>query len=112
MASPKILVVGGGAREHAILHALARSPQRPQLLCAPGNAGHRDDRRLLPVGVDESSVWSEPPLHEQVDLVVVGPEAPLVAGLADALAEAGRRLLRPDPPRARSSRARRRSARR
>jgi phosphoribosylamine---glycine ligase len=87
--SPKVLVVGGGAREHAILHALARSAHRPQLLCAPGNAGIGDVARLLPVGVDDIAGLVEAAVREQVDLVVVGPEVPLVAGLADALSEAG-----------------------
>jgi phosphoribosylamine--glycine ligase len=87
--SPKVLVVGGGAREHAIVNALARSEHRPQLLCAPGNAGIGDVARLLPVGVDDIAGLVEAATREQVGLVVVGPEAPLVAGLADALSEVG-----------------------
>jgi phosphoribosylamine---glycine ligase len=83
------MVVGNGAREHAILQALARSAHRPQLLCAPGNAGTGDVARNVSVAVDDIPGMVEAALGEQVDLVVVGPEAPLVAGLADALAEAG-----------------------
>ncbi len=87
--TPKLLVVGSGAREHAILHALARSPQRPELLCAPGNAGIAAVARLLPIGVDQIDALVTAAREEAVELVIVGPEAPLVAGLADALAAAG-----------------------
>jgi phosphoribosylamine--glycine ligase len=87
--APKVLVIGGGAREHAILHGLARSPQTPQLLCAPGNAGIHEVARVEPIGIEDVPGIVELAVREQVDLVVVGPEAPLVAGLADALSDAG-----------------------
>lgn len=88
-ATPKVLVVGAGGREHAIVQALARSPQRPQLLAAPGNPGIEEIAELFPVAVDDIAGLVALAVSEQVELVVVGPEAPLVAGLADQLQAAG-----------------------
>jgi phosphoribosylamine---glycine ligase len=74
----RVVVVGAGGREHAIIRALKRSPQRPDVFASPGNAGIAQDATIVPEGEIAG-----------MDLVVVGPEAPLVAGLADECAAAG-----------------------
>ena len=85
----KILVVGGGGREHAIVRALRRSARETELLCAPGNTGIAEDAEILPIGDGDVTELVETAGNLGVDLVVVGPEVPLVAGLVDALEEAG-----------------------
>jgi phosphoribosylamine--glycine ligase len=86
----RVLVVGGGGREHALVRALLRSPQQPELLAAPGNAGiARDGVECLAAGAEDVEAIVRAAQDRKVDLVAVGPEAPLVAGLADALDEAG-----------------------
>ena len=108
-ASPTVLVVGGGGREHALAYALARSPRRPKLLCAPGNAGTAAAgsgpgqalAENVPVAAGDLDGLVRLAQDRAVDLVVVGPEAPLVAGLADRLAAAGVRVFGPSSAAAR-----------
>src|SRR3954454_14279547 len=86
----RILVIGGGGREHAIVRALARSVHAPELLCAPGNAGIAAEAECLPgIAADDVAAIVALAKERRVDLVVIGPEAALVAGLVDALEEAG-----------------------
>lgn len=86
----KILVVGGGGREHAVVRALGRSAHAPEIFCAPGNAGIAADAECLPgVGAEDIESIAAAAGHRAVDLVVIGPEAPLVAGAVDALEAAG-----------------------
>jgi phosphoribosylamine--glycine ligase len=94
----RVLVVGAGGREHAIIRALRRSPQAPEVLCTPSNPGIAADATAF--GVEATDVEEVVALAERegADLVVVGPEAPLVAGLVDALQERG--IAAFGPPRA------------
>ena len=100
--SPRVLVIGSGGREHALVRALLRSPQQPELLAAPGNPGiARDGVECLPIAVDQLASITATARERRVDLVVVGPEAPLVAGLVDMLGEAGIRAFGPSAAAAR-----------
>jgi len=83
----KILLIGGGGREHALAWKMAQSPQLEKLFIAPGNAGTAEMGTNVPIGVEDFAGMKELVLKEQIDLVVVGPEAPLVAGITDFFKE-------------------------
>jgi phosphoribosylamine---glycine ligase len=91
----RVLVVGAGGREHAIVRALRRSPQAPEILAAPGNPGIAAEATTFDAGVEDVGALAELVEREDVDLTVVGPEAPLVAGLADELQARGRAVFGP-----------------
>ena len=85
----RLLVVGGGGREHALAWKIAQSPLVDTLFAAPGNPGFARHARCVDIGVDAHGELVDFARRERVDLTVIGPEAPLVAGLADRFAEAG-----------------------
>ncbi len=97
----RVLVVGGGAREHALCWRLARSSQVERVLAAPGNAGLASVATPVAVAAGDAPGLIELARRERVELVVVGPEAPLVAGVADRLREAGLAVLGPSAAAAR-----------
>ncbi|MGX7681896.1 phosphoribosylamine--glycine ligase [Jatrophihabitans sp. DSM 45814] len=85
----RVLVIGSGAREHALCLALAADPAVTALICAPGNAGTAAVAEQRPVNALDPAAVAELATEVNADLVVVGPEAPLVAGVADAVRSAG-----------------------
>ena len=91
----RVLVVGGGGREHALCWGLARSPQVEQLHAAPGNAGIASVATCHTAAADDVDAQLRLADDLDADLVVIGPEAPLVAGLADELRARGRRAFGP-----------------
>lgn len=85
----RVLVIGSGAREHALVAALLADPSVTYLACAPGNAGIRAVVDVLPVKADEPEAVASLASELSADLVVIGPEGPLVAGVADAIRARG-----------------------
>ncbi|MCK7610712.1 phosphoribosylamine--glycine ligase [Roseibium sediminicola] len=91
----KLLLIGSGGREHALAWALAKSPRLTKLYAAPGNAGIADVAELTDLNVTDHAAVIDFCRAQDIDLVVVGPEAPLVAGLVDDLAGAGIKAFGP-----------------
>lgn len=91
----RVLVVGGGAREHALVWRLSQNPTIDRLFAVPGNPGIARDAHCFPVAIDDVPAIVDLVEREHVDLTVVGPEAPLVAGLADELLARGRLVFGP-----------------
>jgi phosphoribosylamine--glycine ligase len=97
----KILVIGSGGREHAICWKLAASPQTTALYCAPGNAGIAEVATCFPADVDDPGSLANLAESVEAELTVIGPEAPLVRGVADAFEARGLRLAGPSAAAAR-----------
>jgi phosphoribosylamine--glycine ligase len=85
----KVLVVGSGGREHALVWKLAQSPHITKLYCAPGNAGSRQQAENIPIAADDIAGLRRFALEQRIDLTVVGPELSLALGITDAFAESG-----------------------
>ncbi len=92
----KLLVIGSGGREHALAWKLARSPRVSRVLVAPGNAGTAREDGLANVAAASIPEWIELARKEAVAFTVVGPEAPLAAGVVDAFQASGLRIFGPD----------------
>ena len=91
----KVLVVGGGGREPAVVDALSRSPQVSKIYCAPGNAGIARQAECVPVKDTDVEGLLSLAREKEIDLTVVGPEAALVAGIVDRFREEGLRIFGP-----------------
>ena len=91
----KVLLIGSGGREHALAWKLAASPLLEKLYCAPGNPGIAEAAELVDISVDDHKALIAFAKDEKIDLVVVGPEAPLVAGLSDEMRAQGIRVFGP-----------------
>ncbi|MGH7353802.1 MAG: phosphoribosylamine--glycine ligase, partial [Candidatus Rokuibacteriota bacterium] len=91
----RVLLVGGGGREHALAWAIARSPRVERLVAAPGNPGIARHATCVAVKADDLDSLVRLASVERADLVVIGPEAPLVAGLTDRLVDRGLTVFGP-----------------
>lgn len=89
MEKKKVLVVGSGGREHAIVDALSRSPQVGKIFCAPGNAGIAEQAQIVAIKETDVAALKSFALENAIDLTVVGPEAALAAGVVDGFRAAG-----------------------
>jgi phosphoribosylamine--glycine ligase len=95
LGAMKVLVVGGGGREHALVWKIAQSPKVSQIFCAPGNAGIAKLAQCVPIGAEEIVALADFAQREGIDLTVVGPEAPLCAGIVDEFQRRGLRIFGP-----------------
>ncbi|HBI27791.1 MAG TPA: phosphoribosylamine--glycine ligase, partial [Peptococcaceae bacterium] len=92
----KVLVVGGGGREHTLVWKLNQSPRVDKIYCAPGNGGIAGDAKCVPLAADDITGLADFAQEHKIDLTVVGPEAPLAAGIVDHFTSCGLRVFGPD----------------
>lgn len=92
----KVLIVGGGGREHAIAWKLSKSPKVSRLYCAPGNAGIAQVAKCVNIGAEDLDAVVKFAVDEKIDMAVIGPEVPLALGIVDRLEEAGVRTFGPN----------------
>jgi phosphoribosylamine--glycine ligase len=92
----KVLVIGSGGREHALVWKLSQSPMVDKIFCTPGNAGISEIAECLDIKTDDIAALVNFAKYEGIDLTVVGPEAPLTAGIVDAFVKEDRRIFGPD----------------
>jgi phosphoribosylamine---glycine ligase len=92
----KVLVVGGGGREHALVWKIAQSPKVSKLFCAPGNAGISQQATLVPIQANDLNGLLKFALEERIDLTVVGPEDPLTRGIVDLFESKGLVIFGPN----------------
>ena len=92
----KVLVIGGGGREHAIVHKLSQSPKVDKIYCAPGNAGIGLLAECVDIKIGDIEKLKEFAIKNNIDLTVVGPEMPLVQGIVDEFEKAGLKIFGPN----------------
>src|SRR5512136_2817172 len=91
----KVLVIGSGGREHALVWKIAQSPLVEKIFCAPGNPGIAEVAECLPVPPDDLEGLLASAREHRIDLTVVGPEQPLTRGIADLFGEHGAQIFGP-----------------
>ena len=91
----KILVIGSGGREHALVWKLKASPQSLRIYCAPGNGGIAQDAQLVDLKADDIKGLLDFSLKEKIDLTIVGPEAPLAGGIVNKFMQKGLNIFGP-----------------
>ena len=92
----KVLVIGGGGREHSLIWKIAQSPEVSKIFCAPGNPGISELAECINITADQTSLLCEFAVKENIGLTVVGPEAPLVDGIVDVFSKHNLKVFGPD----------------